>query len=405
MAILILFFVFFGLTDYCQASDENLGIAKTQFKHLVENSTDVTPLVNILGAREDNPELRDLKTGTEQHLRKLATDQNKDLDEDEEMLLEEQRQRYHSAIANAELRSGGKENVGVERARELMDVDVQDGHIRDFIRRDKGKVGLGAYMLGDGFLQKYEANKLAKALKGKTAHDVEEGFKDMGQSLDGVNSFEKIMRYVRPITKTAYGVMPFADSISRNKYVRKLFPGEGVNEHVFTPPQNTTNKVLGALNLATLGSSLIHNAITSGNVKLNGREAYLLSYLNRRHGVPTDIVEYKQMIKKLSKARFLTQIFGQYAAPVLLAMLKPNLNKKEDATAFSPAMAVANTASVLDSLLGMWQRHKTQQLIKKIKKAAPLVEEELLRNPPTLQEREADKAAMNEFSMDSFDAN
>ncbi|MDQ5940296.1 MAG: hypothetical protein QG632_22 [Candidatus Dependentiae bacterium] len=402
MIIALLFTIFSGLSGYGLATDAPRPLIKTQFHHMVENSEDVTPLINVLAAQESHEELKGLRNMTEVRLRALASDQNKDLDNDEEERLENSRQRYHSAIANAELRSGAKENVGAQRARKLMDVDKQDSNFKNFVRREKGKVGLGAYALGDSFLQSYEATKLARSLKGKTPHEVEDGFKDMGQSIDGVNSLETVMRYVRPVTKVAYGVMPFANTLSRNKYVRKLFPGEGINEHVFTPPQNTANKALGALNLAALGSNLIHNVATRHNAKLNGREAYLLSYLNRRYGTPTDIIEYRKTIKKLAKTRFITQMLGQYAAPVLLSLLMPNLNKKDSKTAFSPAMAVANTAGILDSLLGMWQRHKTQKLIKSIKKVTPLIEEELLRNPPTLLEREADKIAAGNFSMDGF---
>ncbi len=402
MIITLLLTIFSGLSDYCLATDAPQQLTKTQFQHMIENNEDVTPFINLLAAQESNEDLKDLRTMTQTRLNALAIDQNKDLDDDEEERLENSRQRYHSAIANAELRKGAEENVGAQRARELMDVDKQDSNFKNFVRREKGKVGLGAYALVDGFLQSNEATKLARGLKGKTPHEVAEGFKDMSVSMDGVNSIETIMRYVRPVTKVAYGVMPFANSLSRNKHIRKLFPGEGVNEHVFTPPQNTTNKALGALNLAALGSSLIHNAATRHNGKLNEREAYLLSYLNRRYGTPTDITEYRKTIKKLAKTRFITQMLGQYAAPILLSLLMPNLNKKDSQTAFSPAMAVANTAGVIDSLLTMWQRHKTQKLIKDIKRIAPRIEEELVRNPPTAQEREADKIAAGSFSIDGF---
>jgi hypothetical protein len=53
--------------------------------------------------------------------------------------------------------------------------------------------------------------------------------------------------------------------------------------------------------------------------------------------------------------------------------------------------------------MSMIERQKTRNLIKKIKEIAPMIQQELAANPPTIQERDENKQQAMSFDMDDLE--
>lgn len=361
-----------------------------------DNDGDVSKNLRMIAldtSKVTDPSMENIVKNAEDHLKYLAEKQKFSGRDDEENRVAAERQMMLSGIFDAEMRQGAGKNIGAQRARQLLGPDKEAPSTNEFIRRHRGKLGTGLLYVGpDSFLQQHESNKVAEALEGKTLSGIMAGFKDSDHKVDGQNSIEKMFRYFRPLTRATYGIMPFAPDLMKNKRIKGILPAEGMAKYDFTP-QGTADKALGGANLATLTASLLYNAATEKDATLDAREAYYLSYFNRRNGVPTDITAYKNSIKRLAKTRLGVQMLGEYAAPILLAFLLNKRPPSSDGTTFSPAIAVANAASITDTLIGMYQRYKQKEMMKSIKRIVPFVEQELALNPPTMQEQAADKAS------------
>lgn len=315
----------------------------------------------------------------------------------------------------------GNENL-TNPSRNLLLPERRTPSFGAFLGRHTGKLGLGIYQGLDGALQYNETTKKADGLSAKTAREVQDGFKPtIGFALDGQSSISSVARAVRPVTSIGYGLMPWAREIAESR-MGKALPG---HHHEFRK-QSNLSKVAGAANLATLGINGLYNFSTRKNSKLNAKDAYLLSYLNRRHGVPLEITKYKKDMSKLAKARWLIRVVGLAALPGLLAVFTkgkhaPPASPAAQAAAgtvdggvdtpaqpepikmaTSPAMLVGNLASIADSLMGIFEQYRTQHLIKSIKKATPFIEEELRQRPPTPAEKEADKEAADDMDFSSM---
>lgn len=255
--------------------------------------------------------------------------------------------------------------------------------------------GLTIYQMIDALIAQDEAMKLAEGLEGKTPHEVARGFEDNAQTnpLGGYITPNKISQAIRPLSKLAYSGVPFAHEVTQNKLIKNTYGTWGAK--VF-PKQSAAAKTLGAANLTGVIADAAHNLINRKNNRLTAEEAALLSYLNRREGVPTDITDYKKFMKRSTRARQLINILGQGAVPIAMAALLKKEHKPS-------AAYVGNAAGIADSVLSMIERHKTRSLIKKIKSIAPTIKRELEATPPTQKEIDQNKQNATPFDMDDFD--
>jgi len=238
---------------------------------------------------------------------------------------------------------------------------------------------LTLYQIIDALTQKDESLQAANALSGTTPHEIASGFTEE----ENMNQFggippQKLMRAARPLSKVAYGVSPFLHELHQTALGKRV--GAKLPHSTFTQ-QNAAAKTLGAANLAGFALDTVHGMINQKNDRLTPEEAALLSYLNRREGVPTDITEYKKFMKSTAKARQIINVLGQAAIPMLLSL-------RSDKT---PISFVGNAAGIADSALSILQRYRTRRLIKTIKEIAPTIQRELEHNPPTKNELEQNK--------------
>jgi hypothetical protein len=305
------------------------------------------------------------------------------------------REAVFARLAEIDMHQGTRSKTDPSRA--LLLPERRSPSLGAFVSRHSGKLGMGLYQGVDGALQYRETTKKGEGLSSKTAREVHGGFKDsLSFSLDGRNSLSSIARAVRPVTSIGYGLMPWAQEIAASP-IGKALPG---HHHTFKK-QSPLSKGIGLANLATLGINGVYNLSSRKNSSLNAKEAYLLSYLNRRHGIPLEIRKYKKDMSTLAKARWLVRVIGLAGLPALLALF----SKGKDATtgiATSPAILVGNLASIADSLMGIFERYRTQRLVKEIKKITPFIEEELKQRPPTAQEKEADREAGGDIDFGSM---
>jgi hypothetical protein len=251
--------------------------------------------------------------------------------------------------------------------------------------------GMTAYQLIDSLIAQDEAVRIADSIDKKTPHEIMQGFTHQSEvnQLGGFASPSKIARAIRPLSKIGWGTSSFAHELTKIPAIEKEW-GKWRND-VF-PKQHPVTKVLGSANLAGLAADTVHSLIHRKNDSLSAKEATLLSYLNRREGVPSDITNYKNFIQWSTRARQLINILGQGAIPFLIASLAKN-NR-------TAAAYVANSAGIADSIISMIERQKKRNLMKKIKEIAPLIQKELAANPPTEQERNQNKQQALSLDLD-----
>ncbi len=235
------------------------------------------------------------------------------------------------------------------------------------------------YQIIDSILTKDESLRASQSLSKKTPHEIAAGFsEDPSEQIPGMVSPQKLMRLARPLTKLGYGASAFAHEISTLAPVQKAF---GTWPKTAFPVQSKTAKALGTANLAALAGDTVHSLINTEYDSLTPEEAALLSYLNRREGVPQEITEHKKFMRTTAKARQIISVLGQAVLPFLTA-----LSKNKEAAGY-----IGNTAGIADSALSMLQRYRTRKLIKTIKEVAPTIKHELEANPPTEQEKAANR--------------
>ena len=295
-------------------------------------------------------------------------------------------------LTEIDLLEGNQEKT--KNARTILGPDKQSPSFGPFVEAHIGKAGLAAYQGLDSSLAYHETTKKAKGLEGKTFNDVQEGFQSFNYKPDGMTSASTILRAIRPVASVSYGLLPWAHEIAKSKVGQKLIPNDHKNTRRLTQ-QSNMSKSFGAANLLATATNELYDRINHRNTKLTSREAYLLSYLNRRHGVPLDIQHYKKSMSVLAKIRWLIRVVGMAALPALIAVF--TRGKK---LTTSPAFLAGNLASIADALAGMYETYRTQRLIKKIRAIAPYLEQELERTPPTQEEKAADKSEGFDFSGD-----
>ncbi len=297
-----------------------------------------------------------------------------------------QRAAVLGRLAEIDMHQGNTNRTNA--ARSVLQPERRTPSFGTFLKRHGGKAGLALYHGLDGALQHQETVKKGEGLSSKTARDIHDGFKDsIGFSLDNQNSISSIARAVRPITSIGYGLTPWANEIATSR-LNKLFPE---HHHTFRK-QSPLSKGAGLANLATLAANGMYTFATRKNSTLNAKDAYLLSYFNRRHGVPHEITGYKKTMSTLAKARWVIRVVGLAALPGLLAAFSKGKHA-DKSIATSPAMLIGNLAGIADSLMSIFERYRTQRMIKQIKKVTPLVEQELRQRPPTAEEKAADQEA------------
>ena len=254
--------------------------------------------------------------------------------------------------------------------------------------------GMTAYQLVDSLIAQNEGMKIADNIDKKTPHAVMQGFSEEAKlnPLGGFATPSKIARAVRPLSKLGWSASSFAHELTKIPAVEKKW-GKWRSD-VF-PKHHAAAKALASANLTSLAADTVHSLINRKNDSLSAEEATLLSYLNRRKGVPTDITNYKKFMERSTRARQLINILGQGAIPFLIASLAKN-NR-------TAAAYVANAAGIADSAMSMIERQKTRNLIKKIKEIAPMIQQELAANPPTIQERDENKQQAMSFDMDDLE--
>ena len=279
--------------------------------------------------------------------------------------------------------------ITARKALEQLTPSPQERSLGTFVNNHKGKLGMGAYQVADSLMQQHETGKL-RGLKEQTPTEIMDSFSGNNIPLDQNTSLGGIAKAVRPLTKASFSLLPWAYEMRNNKWLMQHLdiqaPHELKKEHVL-------GKGVGALNFAGLLADQIHSATSKKNRSLTKKEAYLLSYLNRRHGVAQDIKDAIKRMKRLSRIRTYVQILGQWGLPAILAMAPGTKRTMENDQKLSTAMMAGNIAGLTDSLMSIAQRNIRTNLIKKIKAVAPFIEEELIHNPPTQAEKEADKEA------------
>jgi hypothetical protein len=133
---------------------------------------------------------------------------------------------------------------------------------------------------------------------------------------------------------------------------------------------STNDKVSMALGGAALAAQLGHQWATHNDVTLTPEELHALAYFNKRHGVPQEVKDY------ISGEKIRAGLQGALAVGGTVGALASENHK----------LPIFNAASIADSLIQMYGRHKRAKLMKQIKKMVPLMQEELRQAPPTEEE-------------------